>query len=121
MVWLKTCSSKHYLPTDIIYKIAIMCAPLHTYSSVISPGYNPLNHPLDPFNLKFLLLTLDISSFLAQRLPTVIINLKNESRFCHCRSSHCTTGLNVRELASVSWSDTFFYLLSRFLNRVWSD
>jgi hypothetical protein len=25
-------------------------------SSVISPGYSPLNHPLDPFNLKFLLL-----------------------------------------------------------------
>ena len=77
-------------------------------SSVISPGSNPLNHSLDQFNLKFLLLTLDISSFLAQRIPTVIINLNNESRFCHCRSSHCTTGLNVRELASLSWSDTFF-------------
>ena len=86
-------------------------------SSVISPGYNPLNHPLDPFNLKFPLLTLDISSFLAQRLPTVIINSNNESRFCHCRSCHCTTGVNVPELASVSWSDTFFLSSQPFLKQ----
>ena len=115
MVWLKTCSSKHYLlrynlQNRNYVRSTAYINPLP--SSVISPGYNPLKHPLDPFNLKFLLLTLNISSFLAQRLHTVITNFNNESRFCHCLSSHCTTELNVRELASVSWSDTFFNFLA---------